>query len=173
MQQGFQVEHDREIHGKTPDWTGMDKAGNTILFECFSFHPNLTMDKDISAHMDAGEAWAGFIPPHSERLYKKTQNKVAAYKSLAEDHGYGMVVAIFGNFETVLDHDEVVECMTHKDEGLFQQYPCVGGVLHFQESGGVYGFSYIQNPRAKIPIFIPDGKLATVSRALRESEPLL
>jgi hypothetical protein len=158
-QNRFLVSHNHEIDSKTPDWCILDDhACPQSIIELVNFHPDAETSADIVRQIHERGIWSNFIKPNTKRLYEAIREKIIKYRSLATKHTIPYVVSVFGDFAAVVEQDEIDECLFDSDTGLFKLYPEVSGVLYFEESSGVYFFSYKPNPFASFPMSIPNGR---------------
>ena len=104
--------------------------------------------------MSKGIAWCGDIPDPRLRLYQSIQNKAAKYKSITVEKGLPFVVFVYPCFSAFVHPTEVKACLLAED-GLFRDYPTLGGVWHIDEGGNFltdtsagYRFKYHENPWA-------------------------
>jgi hypothetical protein len=155
----FRVSHDYEIDGKTPDWCILD--GNLLpqcIIELVNFHPDAETSSDIVSQISQSGIWCNFQKPNTERLYHVVWDKASKYKSLARKYDLPYVVSVFGVFTAAVELEELDECLLDTEAGLFKMYSELSGLLYFEESFGVYHFSYICNPFADFITEISSGK---------------
>lgn len=157
-QSGLCVSHNYAIDSKTPDWCvlGYDSYPQGII-ELVNFHPDALTSADIANQIQKKGIWCNFVKPNTERLYYSIWKKVETYKSLVARHGIPYVVSVFGDFTAIVEQDELEECLFIKPDGFFNLYSEISGVLYFEESSGVYFFTYKPNPQALHPMSIPGG----------------
>ncbi len=159
---GVKARYEREVLGKTPDWTIVrsDDTPDAIV-ELTTYHQTPAVDNEIAqTAIKGGKMWAGFMPPNSDRLYQKIQQKAEKYESLAATLSVPYVVAVFSEFTASVDRRELEEALLHiHGGGVFHQCPALAGVLHFRESGGLYRFSYFANPTATHTMVLRDAVL--------------
>lgn len=124
-----------------------------------NFHaPKATEDIVQQSMRKRGSATWG-MEPNTDRLYDRIREKAATYKELVERRGVPYIVAVYGEITVDIEPDEVEECLTYPDSGLFALYPSLSGVVFFVERAGVYFFSYYSNPTATMPFEFPAGSL--------------
>jgi hypothetical protein len=68
------------------------------------------------------------------------------------------ILAIFGHYYTVLEFEDVANCLMSGKESLFRQYPDLSGVIYFCEDSWSYKFWFIKNPYALRKIDMPSGE---------------
>jgi hypothetical protein len=162
---GLMVEYEHDFDGETPDWSILDDSSNiTAIVEMVYHHLDIDTRSDILAQREAGKMAIGYFPhskdPKFLRLYSRVRKKASIYKKLVAEINVPYVVAVFMDFTVIVDVQETKECLMSGDESLFQLYPDLSGVLHFEESNcGSYYFSFIENPFALRKIDIPSGYL--------------
>jgi hypothetical protein len=160
----LKVVYDRDIFGKTPDWSLLDESSKVIaIVEMVYHHLDRDTEDDLLAQREAGKIALGYFPhsndPEFLRLYSHVQEKVGVYKNIVAGINVPYVVAVFMDFTAVIDVQETKDCLMSGDEPLFKSYPDLSGVLHFEENGGSYYFTFIENPYAIRKIDIPSGYL--------------
>lgn len=156
---GFKVQYDREIDGKTPDWSIFSDAAELQgIVELTNFHPDKTTENTIMQELKTGNIYCDWQPNNNDRLYQRIQEKADHYENLIRTHNVPYTVAVFGEFTAAVELDELNECL-FKDHGggLFRQCPALSGVLFFQESAGQYIFKYIKNSQPENAINLPSG----------------
>jgi hypothetical protein len=156
---GYTVARNRKIRGKTPDWSIVDNGALTCIVEVRNFH---TTDAAINSAIHAeiaSQPWT-FIyqPDHTERLHEKLEEKSSKYRDIVAEHDVPYVVALFGAFDAAVSPDQVDRSL-YGDQGLFQAFPHVSGVLFFHDSKGFYEFEFHPNPAATRPFALPGGAL--------------
>jgi hypothetical protein len=161
--EGLSVFYDPVIGGLTPDWAIGQRSTSGVI-ELVNFHLDRNTDEEIRRAMDTARVWTGWMGSNVERLYPRIWDKAGAYKQLVEDHALPYVVAVFGTFTANVQLEEVKECVSGPEHGLFAMYPSMSGVLFFEESGGCYFFTYIPNPLGTRPCELPSGTLDLSAR---------
>ena len=162
ISRGFRVRYDREINGKTPDWSILAKEEKVVrsIVELTNFHIDKATKNEIEEQMRVrGMAvyWRDQNKDNVERLYHIIWGKAQAYKSLIKDLQVSYVVGVFGEFEAAVDFEEVCLCLYSDEFGLFGMYPELSGILYFGETTGHYSFNYASNPNAVWTIELPAG----------------
>ena len=85
--------------------------------------------------------------------------KAGKYKDLVSRRGLPFVVFVYSFFSACVQLKEVEACL-HGEEGLFDAYPTLTGVCHFEGAVAGYNFVYSGNPKANHPNFkLADGFL--------------
>jgi hypothetical protein len=147
------VKYDYIIAGKTPDWCILDDRSVVIgIVESTSFHIDQITKKNIELKMSAKEGICYRRDENKDnldRLYHCIWSKVKqVYLNLAQQLKVPYVIAVFVEFDVLMDLEEFQSCLFDKQKGLLGMYPEVSGVLYFRESFGQYLFNYTHNPNA-------------------------
>jgi hypothetical protein len=135
---GFNLEYSRKIAEQTPDWFDPQ---NNLLLEVFTCE-------------------RGGKSPAVQRVAPRIAEKVTKYKKAIEDNELLFVVAVHGDFLSLLDADDCQQAIA--DECLFERYPILSGVVFFSESNAFrvkqadgstqlkqqYRYKYFSNPNA-------------------------
>ena len=150
---GFKVRHEYSVENKTPDWCILDDKSTVIgIIELVNFHIDAVTENEIDKQIDAkGTAvyWRDANKDNVSRLYDCIRNKARKYKSLLDKLGVPYIIAVFPEFQIVIDFkEELCPCLFDENTGLFKEYPEISGVLYFEEIGGKYFFYYAVNPKA-------------------------
>ena len=157
-QLGLQMTHNYIIDAKTPDWCAMDETSQPkYVIELVNFHPDTEMSADIVAQIREKGIWCNFVKPNTERIYHAIWEKASKYKSLVSRNKLPYIVSVFGEFTSFLDEEEINQCLFDEETGLFELYPEVSGLLYFEESFGIYYFTFKPNPFADSRIEISSG----------------
>lgn len=121
---GYSLQYDVKIKGKTPDWLD---TGSRLMVESLTFE-------------------RGGTSPFKSRVYSGVAEKCAKYSAIADDHSLSIVVAVYLDFLTSVDFEDCYESRA-SFRPLFAQYQRLAGILFFTEqSGGLciggqpYGF---------------------------------
>jgi len=159
---GYQVRHDYTINNQTPDWCILDDESAVIgIVELTNFHIDKATENEIREQSKLKENsfyWRDGNKDNIDRLYHCIDHKAQAYRSLAISLKIPYVVAVFGEWETAVDFDEIRSCLFGKETGLFKEYPEMSGVLYFVEQNALrYLFNYAENPNPLKPITMPSG----------------
>jgi hypothetical protein len=160
---GLNVESERNICGKTPDWSILDSSSNvTAIVEAVTHHLDRKAEDELLEQKRAGKNVLSYWPngndPDHRRVYSHIKDKADKYKEIVSELKVPYVVSIFIDFLAVIDVQEVKDCLMSGDEPLFKLYPDLSGVLHFEESNrGSYYFELIENSYALRKIDIPTG----------------
>lgn len=158
-QSGFRLRHNFGIDSKTPDWCVLDNNSHPqIIIELLNFHPDAETSADIVNQIQKKGIWANFVKPNTERLYDTIREKVVKYKSLVTKYKIPYIVSVFGEFTAIVDQDELDQCLFDKESGIFKLYPEISGVLYFEETSGIYFFTYRPNPMASFSVNISNGQ---------------
>lgn len=152
------VESERRIGTKTPDWTVINNGTPKCLIEVVTLHTNQA-GKNAAIHPEAPAAprTSPAQPDHVLRLYQSLKGKCTKYKGIVLGHGVAYVPCLFLNFDAAVQEDQVRTCLFHSDSGLFTAYPYVSGLHILTETMLSYGFRYIENPNATHPFLLPGG----------------
>ncbi len=162
---GFVVENDHKIDNKTPDWTILDSSNAVVgIIEMVNHHIDNKTNEDILTQKKTGKMAIGYRPdendPNHNRLYSHIQAKAGKYKDLVGERNVSYVVTVFTDFKAVVDVHDIIDCLVSGEEPIFNRYPDLSGVLHFEEiNSGTYYFTYIENPFALRRIDIPSGNI--------------
>lgn len=159
---GFQVRHDYALDNQTPDWCILDDESAVIgIVELTNFHIDKATEIEIrkqSKLKDNFAYWRDGNKNNVDRLYHCIEGKAQAYRSQAISRKVPYVAAVFGEWETAVDFDEIRSCLFCEEAGLFDMYPEMSGVLYFVEQNVLrYLFHYAENPNALQPITMPTG----------------
>ncbi len=170
---GFKVRHEYSVESKTPDWCILDNRSAVIgIVDLVNFHIDAITESDIAKQIQTKgiiAVWRNQNKNNDERLYYCIWDKMQKYQALTEKLRAPYIIAIFPDFYSATDFEEVCACLYHSEFGLFQMYQDVSGVLYFEENAGQYLFRYEQNPNALRKIDLPNGVL---SLAKKEGEQL-
>jgi hypothetical protein len=155
---GYQMCHNFKIESKTPDWSALDESSHLLcILELINFHTDANTSADIIAQIKEKGLWCNFVHPNTKRFYSAISGKIVKYQSVALKYHVPYVVSIFGDFVAMVEQEELDNCLFGKETSLFGLYPVVSGVLYFEETSGIYFFSYKQNPYAQEPFLIQSG----------------
>jgi hypothetical protein len=155
---GFVARYDRAINADTPDWCLLDKASTLKgVIELTNFHSDKATETEIERQVQINGMWYGRLSSNEDRLYHCIWHKVQKYKALVEQNGLPYVIAVFGEFTSFADLEEVRQCLFRQGTGLFALYPTISGVLYFEENAGKYPFTYIPNPGSSRALDLPSG----------------
>ena len=159
---GFRVRYDYMIDNQTPDWSIMDENKESIIciIELTSFHIDKETENIIEKQMHARRMavyWRDQNKDNVKRLNYCIWYKAQKYKSLIEKLRIPYVVCVFGEFQAVVDIEEVSLCLLDEKTGLFGMCKDMSGVLYFEESSGRYLFNYVSNPNALKEIDLHNG----------------
>jgi hypothetical protein len=157
-QQGYEVESDPIIDGKTPDWSFKNDCQHGLL-ELVNLHADKKTETEVTTAMRKEGSAFYWMGSNVDRLYPRIWDKARAYKKIVETLRLSYVVCVFGEFIANVTMEEVQECVSKREDGLFQMYPCVSGVLFFMQGAGQYFFEYTPNPSAAKPCELPAGVL--------------
>ncbi len=159
---GFQARYDYAVDNKTPDWCILNDESAVIgIVEQRSFHIDKATETEIGKQNELKDNfayWRDGKRNNVARLYQCIEEKAQTYGSQAISRKVPYVVAVFGEWETALDFDEVRSCLFCEETGLFDIYPEMSGVLYSVEQNALrYLFYYVENPNALQPIAMPTG----------------
>jgi hypothetical protein len=74
---GFDIKHDNENDGQTPDWGILD---NDLclrgIVELVNFHPDKATEDSIKRDTRDGNIWCDWVQPNNSRLYRCIQGKL-------------------------------------------------------------------------------------------------
>lgn len=156
---GFELRHEYEIGGKTPDWCILSETATLrCIVELVNFHIDKATENEIEEQLQArGIAWA-WLPEKDDRLYRCIWRKVGVYKALVQEHEVPYVIAIFSEFKAPVDwEEELYPSLVNEESSLFRLYPEISGVLHFEEASRGFLFNYVDNPDSRRRISLPSG----------------
>ena len=161
VKNGFVARYEVLIDGKTPDWTLYGDSKEVLaVVEQITFHQAREIDDEMNQAVRAGSAWCGWLPNNVSRLYQRLVAKAEAYEKLVNQHAASSIVSIFGEFNAVVETDELEETLLKAyGGGIFTQAPSLSGVIYFQETAGIYGFKYFSNPSATCPLHVSEGQV--------------
>jgi hypothetical protein len=122
---GYSLQYDVQIEGKTPDW--LDRESHLLM-------ESLTFER-------------GGTSPFQSRVYSGAAQKCSKYSEIADHHFLSVVVAVYLDFLTSVDFEDCYECRA-SFRPLFAQYQRLAGILFFTEQnkgslligGQRYGF---------------------------------
>jgi hypothetical protein len=162
---GFYVKFEYEVGSLTPDWSILSQDEEEILgiIEVVNFHIDSVSEVSIDRLLEAKKMavlWRDGNKDNVARLYQCIWSKARSYKQMTKKLEIPYVIGIFPDFIAAVDIEEVKLCVLDSDSGLFHKYPNLSGIIYFEESFGIYGFQFIENPIACSKIKIPDGTLA-------------
>jgi len=157
----FNIEYEREIEEKTPDWCIVDeKSKIKCIIELINYHIDKVTDDEIDAKKKAGNSFIGYRPdqndPFHNRSYSRIQGKATYYKGLIQNNNLPYVIALFADFKSAVDYEDIKRILFGEDP-IFKLYPEVSGVLFFTENLGRYSFFYFANPFATNSLSLPSG----------------
>lgn len=157
---GHSVRYDYKIENKTPDWVMLNnKLEINGIIELVNFHIDKRTENRIKDTLDKGEMWFEWGSPNNLRLYEKIEEKINKYREIVKTRDISHFVALFGNFFSFLDKDEILECLLENyNGGLFSKYPYCNGLLFFEDSNK-YIFEFFKNPYAENKFILSSGKL--------------
>jgi hypothetical protein len=161
---GLNVEYERKIGGRTPEWCISDEASTLIgIVELVNFHIDKITEDEIEAEKKAGKQCIPYHPeendPGYERLYSRIQEKATKYKGLIESVKVPYVVALYGDIIAAIDTEDVQNLLYSGESVLFSQYPWMSGVLYFTPiRGSTYYFTYMANPFSFWATHFPSGE---------------
>lgn len=157
---GIPVRYSWPIDGKTPDWARIEPDSTvTALVELVNFHAPHHIERSIEERSAAGQVWVSRVPDHSERLISRFDEKAAAYRDIVVRRAIPYVIAVFAEFESILEIGDVENALTYGGNDWFAANPAVSGVIQFEEHSGTYSFQFIPNPHAIKPLIVPNGTL--------------
>ena len=164
---GFEVRHEYPVKDKTPDWCILDKKSAVIsIIDLANYH----RDKDTENEIDQGHAifWSREnFPKNRDRLYHCIRKKMQKYRALIEKLRVPYTVAICPDWRAELNFDDKIrDCLHNSEDGLFQMYPGVSGVLCFKWNFDQCSFKYEQNPNALRSVDLPSGAFSFVKEQL-------
>ncbi|MDY0282533.1 MAG: hypothetical protein RBR35_18505 [Salinivirgaceae bacterium] len=122
---GYSLQYDVQIEGKTPDW--LDSESHLLM-------ESLTFER-------------GGTSPFQSRVYSGAAEKCSKYSEIADRHFLSIIVAVYLDFLTSVYFEDCYECRA-SFRPLFAQYQRLAGILFFTEQnkgslligGQRYGF---------------------------------
>jgi len=158
-----QVTYELKVEGKAPDWGILDCTEKLSgIVELVNFHIDQQTEKEIEEQLNNGGIsrayWRDGNKDNVQRLYSSMRRKIVEYSNLVKKLKVPYVIAVFPDFFSSIDFEEVLQCV-ESESGLFMQYQELSGVLFFEEHAGVYYFRYASNPNAVLKITLADGIL--------------
>ena len=159
--QGSNLSHDYNVNSKTPDWCILNNSGSPqAIIEVVNFHIDQTTEQDIERQRQTKIVVAYRRDENANnknRLYESIKRKAEIYLELANALALPYVIAVRPDYRALIDLQEVRDCLVSKDNGLFNLYLHVSGVIYFEENGGRYDFRYIINSNCLRTITLPEG----------------
>ena len=163
---GLAPRYEPKVEGQTPDWLFLDAKGKPqFLGEVVNFHINESIEKKMEKDLQNQGSWFGELPGSEERLYPSLKGKVVKYKELADNIDLPLVIFVYPSFDAFVHPKEIEFCL--RDEGckLFNDYPEVTGVYHFDDGLPCgrewmqpgYRFRFYANLAASRPLTLSDG----------------
>ena len=151
--QGYEPQYEPEIDGLTPDWHFTPGDGRpSFIADVLNFHIDRKIEIVQDRVLQNGDIWCDWVPDNSRRLYQAIQAKAGKYKGLASQKGLPFVVFVYGWFTACVEADEIKDCL-YPAGGLFDLYPALTGVYHFEGVNGCYTFAYYGNANPHFPNF--------------------
>jgi hypothetical protein len=156
MNLGLNAKYEKNIQGKTPDWSVWTIEWDLVaIIEQMTFNQSRELKDEITTTLKSGQIWTGWIPPNVDRLFQKLQEKSEKYEPIAASLRIPYIVAIFSDFMSSIDQEELQEVLFKvHDGGIFRRFKELAGILFFEESAANYEFTYLQNPFAPQAIFL-------------------
>ena len=147
---GVPMRYERQIDGKTPDWSLQDQADEvTEIFDVTALHQRHTIEADMLHTLSRGEIWSGWISIPPDHIYSKIEQKAGPYANLVGSLGIPYVIGIFGEFTASIDPEELHCVLFSHHGGLFHVLPTVSGVLYCSEENGIHSYTHFANPHAQ------------------------
>lgn len=151
---GYPVRYGVKLDTQTPDWAILD-ANQDIkaIIELASFHAPKEEEDRFWKNSITEATGPGWRTDNTNRLYSKIREKIAHYNVLSTNRNLAIIMAIFEQPPAEIQTNELEECLSEKDTGLFELYPNFSGVLLFREGYGDsypnhYKFEYLPNHHA-------------------------
>lgn len=159
--QGYRIACDYNLDGETPDWCILNDAGlPLVVIEVANFRVDQITESNIEQQKQA-KGYAVYRrdenTKNKDRLYESIKKKAVSYRDLVNKLALPYVIAVRPDYRALVDFEEVSECLATNDEGLFDLYRHLSGVIYFEENGGKYIFRYIGNPNCLRVTALPDG----------------
>jgi hypothetical protein len=142
--QDYEPQYEPELEGLTPDWLFTARDRPSFIADVVNFHIDRTIEtgqQQVLAHRDV---WCDWMPDNSWRLQPAIQGKAGKYKEVALQKGLPFVVFVYTLFSAAVQTWEIEACF-HGEAGLFDAYPTLTGVCHYDASGPGYRFTYFPN----------------------------
>lgn len=158
---GYRVIHDYHLKDRTPDWCILDDNDSIqTIIEVTNFHIDQVTERYIENQRQS-KTIIGYWPDgntnNRDRLYERIQQKAQVYKELVNSINLPYVIAVYPDYRVCLEFDDVYDCLSLKNDGIYDLYPQVSGVLFYVENDGQYTFRYISNPRSLRKLDLPEG----------------
>ena len=119
---GVPMRYERQIEGKTPDWSLQDLADEvTEIFDVTALHQRHTIEADMLHTLSRGEIWSGWISIPPDHIYSKIEQKAGPYANLVGRLGIPYVIGIFGEFTASIDPEEL-HCVLFSHHGGSSTY---------------------------------------------------
>lgn len=155
--QGYAPLYEPVLEGLTPDWHFLaDEGRPAFIADVVNFHIDSPIEAEQNRAMREASSWCGWLPDNAHRMYPSIQGKAGKYKDLASRRKLPFVVFVYSLFSACVQLHEVEACL-HGKEGLFDAYPTLTGVCHFEGAVDGYNFVYLVNPKASHSGFSLEG----------------
>jgi hypothetical protein len=119
---GVPMRYERQIEGKTPDWSLHDQAGEvTEILDVTALHQRHTIEADMLHTLSRGEIWSGWISFPPDHIYSKIEQKAGPYANLVGSLGIPYVIGLFGEFTASIDPEELHCVLFLHHGGLFRR----------------------------------------------------
>jgi hypothetical protein len=148
--QPFEVDYERKIVGRTPDWTVVPSGGApACIVDVATYNLPARESQKIEAARGSGLP-AVVWPEDANKMWAAVDQKASAYDALATQLQIPFVVAIFGSFYGAFEFGEIRAAVhgTATTTGVFAGRPAVSGVLFARELRCQFWFDYEPNPTA-------------------------
>lgn len=159
---GLLVRSEKELGGKTPDWTVISEdESNLAILEVSNFHNTKSTEEMIEANVREGSVftfWQG-SSANSDRFNSAVEKKCLQYRDLVEAQEIPYVVGMFFTFSVVVEPEVIHEVLFGEEWGIFKRFPHLSGILLCSDNVG-YRFNYLANPYAKRSLSLNDGTVA-------------
>ena len=125
--QGLEVEYERRLDRKTPDWCLLDSRGAVeTVIEVATLRAPYQQEMEIRQSLGEGRIHTMWSDS-ALRLFQKLEQKTDAYEELCVSSGIGYVVSLFTEFFANIEQDDVDEAVSG-EHGLFRTRTGLSGV---------------------------------------------
>lgn len=148
---GADFRYERNIAGKTPDWSLVDGGLLVELIDVVTLHQRNEKECEIKTSIRSNSRWTGWATISPDHIYRKLSDKAGQYSKLAHSMEVPYVIAVFSEFLASISPEEIEYVLYSQHGGWFASTPDVSGVIYFREIDLRYEFIYFSNPCANKP----------------------
>jgi hypothetical protein len=155
---GFRVVYEHIIDSKTPDWCILDDNSQLqCIIELATLHHDVETNANLFRAFQKEINGVSLGRRNAERLYQAIDRKASIYKSIANQYDVPFILSLVSMLGSI-KLEELDECLSDNETGLFKKYPEVSGFLLCRESRGIYLFTFEPNPYSRRVVNIPSGQ---------------